>query len=133
MSWMKIAVNSPEQAVCLSVKLRRMLGFKQAHAFDDAGDAMSLTSRYVRGVIRGEFRTRHWQVIRHYWWADMDRQAAQFRAIADEIDRQTEADKNAELQLNLPFGDGKNVQSNTRVARTQALEGSSESEGLARS
>jgi hypothetical protein len=123
---MKLAVSNPEEAVRLSVKLRQMLGLKQAHAFDDAGDALSLTQRYVRGIIRGELRNRHWRLIQHLWWADLDRQAAQFRAVADAIDRQKEADQIAELQLTLPLGDGSNDLSNPRVVRSNSMEARSE-------
>lgn len=85
-----------------------MLGFKQMHAFDDASAALDLSPRYVRGIIRDELHNvvHRWRQMRHRWWADLDRQAAEFRAIAAEIDRLKEADQIAELQLSLPLGDG---------------------------
>lgn len=108
MSWTKLAANTPEQAVRLSVKLRQMLGSKQANAFDDTGAALDLSPRYVRGIIRDELHNlaHRWRLMRRRWWADLDRQADEFRAIAAEIDRLKEADQIAQLQLSLPLGDG---------------------------
>ena len=127
MSRMNFDVSSPEQAVRWSVRWRQMLGMKQDHAFDDAGDAFALAPRYVCGVVRDEITMvagvrRRWRLIRHRWWADMDRQAAQFRAVADEIERQREADQIAALQLSLPLGDGAHDCSPSRTSRALAME-----------
>jgi hypothetical protein len=124
MSWKKLAVSNPEEAVRLSVRLRRMLEFKQPDAFDDASSALSLSPRYVRGIIRDEIHSvaRRWRLIQRHWWADMDAHAARFRAIADEIDRQKEADQIAGLQLSLPLGDGPNDHSHPGLVRPPAVE-----------
>lgn len=104
MSWMNLAVSSPEQAVRWSVRWRQMLGLKQDHAFDDAGSVYGLAPRFVRGVVRGELRLgKRWRLLEHRWWADMDRQAAEFRAVADEIQRLKEAEQLADVQLSLPL------------------------------
>src|ERR1700744_2840645 len=100
MSWTKLAVNSPEQALCWSVRWRQWLGLKQDHAFDDAGRFYGLTARYMRGVVRDEKRLGdRWRLLKHRWWADMDRAAAEYRAIADAIKEQKLAEQEAELQL----------------------------------
>lgn len=107
MSWTNLAASSPEQAIRWSVKWRQMLGFKQDHAFDDAGSAYGMKPRYVRGIVRDELRVgARWKLLQHRWWADMDRQAAEFRKVADEIEHQKEAEQLAGLQLTLPFGEG---------------------------
>lgn len=126
-SRMEFNVTSPEQAIRWSVRWRQMLGMKQEHAFDDAGDALALAPRYVCGVVRDEITMvtgirRRWRLMQRRWWADLDRQAAEFRAIAAEIDRLKEADQIAEIQLSFSFGDGPNAGSHTRVVRNQEME-----------
>lgn len=107
MSWTNIAVSSPEQAVRWSVRWRQMLGFKQDHAFHDTGNFYGVKPRYVRGVFRDELRLGdRWKALQHRWWADMDRQAAEFRKLADQIQQQKEAEQTADLQLMLPLGEG---------------------------
>lgn len=105
MSWTNLTTD-PEDAVRRAVRWRKYLGLKQDHAFADAGAALGLTPRYVRGVVRGEIvepLARRWHALRERWWRDMDRQAARFREIADQIERQAEAERIADAQFVLPL------------------------------
>ena len=107
MSRMELAVNEPERAVRWAVRWRQCLGLKQEHAFSETGAALGLSARYIRGVFRDEMRLsrQRWRQISRRIWDDMDRQAAEFRALAQQIEAKAEMGRLADKQLTLSFGE----------------------------
>jgi hypothetical protein len=109
MSWMKTAVMDAGPSIRLidwSIRARKLQGYKDDHAFDDAATRLALTPRRVRALRRREI----WRVpVEQYrrlldrWWADMDRQAAELHALADKLEKQAEAEWLAHNQLQLPL------------------------------
>lgn len=110
MSWMEKAVMSPEAAERIAreaVSWRRWLGMKQLHAMEAAAGALGTTPRRVRALLRGEV----FKVLRAEYdamlarrWADLDRKAQEFRALAEATERQAEAERLAAQQLELDLG-----------------------------
>ena len=113
-------------AVRVVVGLFRQLGHKNEYAIDLAAQALQITPRRAWAL---RYLTQPVRVLREQRllllqraWAEMDRQAAQFRAMADEVERQAEAQRIAEAQLILPLEDGSNDRSHTRLDLTSSSE-----------
>jgi hypothetical protein len=113
-------------AVRVVVGLFRQLGHKNEYAIDLAAQALQITRRrawalrYLTQPVR-VLREQRRLLLRRAW-AEMDRQAAEFRAIADQVERQAEAQRIAEAQLTLPLGNGANDRSNSRLDLTHTSE-----------
>jgi len=107
MSWTEIAVNDAERIAHDAVSWRRWLGMKQEHAMEAAAVALGTTPRRIRGLIRGEvFKVLHaeYAAMLSHRWADLDRKAQEFRALAEATERQAEAERLANQQLELDLG-----------------------------
>jgi len=97
------------RAVSHVVGFFRMLGHKNEHAIEMAAQALDLTPRrawalrYPSQLVKVARVQR--DLILHRWWAQMDRQAAELRARADQIERTAEAERLATAQLQLPLGE----------------------------
>lgn len=110
MSRTHIAVIPPDAAERIAheaVSWRRWLGQKQEHAMEGAAAALGTTPRRVRALLRGEV----FKVLRAEYdamlarrWADLDRKAHEFRALAEATERQAEAERLAAQQLELDLG-----------------------------
>ena len=119
-------VLDAHHAVAAVIRLFRRRGYKNEHAIDLAAQTLQITPRrawalrYLTQPVRVLREQR--RLLLHRAWSEMDRQASEFRAIADAVERQAEAQRIAELQLVLPLGDGAHDCSPSRTSRALAME-----------
>jgi hypothetical protein len=100
-------VQDAHRAVSALVRLFRALGHKNEHAIELTAGTLDITPRrawnlrYLTQPARMLRQQR--DLLLHRAWSAMDRQAAELRRRADEIERQAEAERLADAQLLLPL------------------------------
>lgn len=98
----KNVISDIERIIRASLEVRRALGYKQDHAFEDVAKKLGTTARRVCGFLRGEVFKAPLSEYQRYldrWWADMDHQAAELRKLAERIEREAEIEWGARYQL----------------------------------
>ncbi len=112
MSWRQFSndrtADNASRVVRAAVRVRQLLGAKNEHAIAGAAQSLAITPRKARSMLYGEmFRIAEteYRLLLHRWWSDMDRQAAELRNRAEEIEALAEAERLAAAQLSLPLGD----------------------------